>query len=467
LELHNRALELADDKVGRAKALAAIGDDHEANFHGDEAFEAYEQALDVIREQPGTESLRAHVCFMASRMAAVKWGGFRTKPTPALMERLIDEGLEVATDESTRNWLTVLKGTVGLRWQWSGLEDPLALAERIRFAQAGVEVAERLDSPPLLSQAYRIHGLLQSLAGHWDVTTEIARRDLRLADRLDGTEQAFALFWNAIFLMEIAGEYVDNIVHAERSLDVARALTPHDLMHGTYTVMSARFQLGRWAELEGLAQEHLEALAKEPGIGCPYSRAGPLLAATALAHCGRLERAAELADAFEPAHDRPGLPEALLARYLVARGDPLAGRQLAERIIGRSVYAEENAFEILAMLEALVALEDWDALAVFLPRARSLSAALALIGPASDRAEAIMLNTRGERRSAERLLRRATVGFERMHVIFEAALTKERLAAVCSNGDASHLRKEALAVYEQLNAAPHVERLSAARRSAT
>jgi hypothetical protein len=54
-----------------------------------------------------------------------------------------------------------------------------------------------------------------------------------------------------------------------------------------------------------------------------------------------------------------------------------------------------------------------------------------------------------------------------MHVIFEAALTKERLAAVCSDGDASHLRKEALAVYEQLNAAPHVERLSAARRSAT
>lgn len=44
------------------------------------------------------------------------------------------------------------------------------------------------------------------MAGAWDVTVAMARRDVLLADRLEGTEQAFALFWNALFLMEIAGE---------------------------------------------------------------------------------------------------------------------------------------------------------------------------------------------------------------------------------------------------------------------
>jgi hypothetical protein len=41
-------------------------------------------------------------------------------------------------------------------------------------------------------------------------------------------------------------------------------------------------------------------------------------------------------------------------------------------------------FEIIAMLEALVALEDWDALVAFLPRARAFGDALVLVEPAGD-----------------------------------------------------------------------------------
>jgi DNA-binding SARP family transcriptional activator/tetratricopeptide (TPR) repeat protein len=463
LEVHQQALSLAANDAEWGRAMAAIGDDHEANFHGDEAFEAYVAALERVRGQPETQSLRARICLMASRMAAVKWGGFRAKPTPALMEQFVDEGLEAATDEATRNWLTVLKGNVGLRWLWSKLDDPLPLSERIHFAEAGVTVAEALDAPALLSQAYRTLGLLQSMAGAWEETVQIARRDLRLADRLEPTEQAFALFWNALFLMEIAGEFAQGLAPAERSLEVARALTPHELMHGTYTVMSARYHLGHWAALEGPAGQHLQALAQEPGIGCPYARGGPLVAALALAHQGRLDRAAELASTLAPDLDQPGLPEALLARCLVARGDPRAGRELAERIVGRWIYAEENAFEILAMLDALVALEHWDALATFLPRARATSKALALIEPASDRAEGQAHAATGDRTAAEALLRRALAGFQRMGVVFETALTKEQLAAVAQDRDTARLLgNEALAIYERLQATPHAERLRAA-----
>jgi DNA-binding SARP family transcriptional activator len=461
LEVHEQALAIAAGDLERGRALAAIGDDHEANYHGDEAFQAYGAALDRLRALPGTEPLRAGVCLKASRMAAVKWGGFRVKPAPALMERFVDEGLEVATDEETRSWLTVLKGNVGLRWAWS-LGDPLPLAERVRFAAAAVQVAETLGNPALLSQAYRTYGLLQSTAGAWDVTVTMARRDVLVADRLEATEQAFALFWNALFLMEVAGELAGVVGYAEQSLQVARALSPHELMHSTYTVMSTYCLAGRWAELDALATEHLEALAREPGIGCPYVRGGPVVAATAFAHQGRLDRAAELAATLTPDLDKPGLAEALLARYHVARGDPLAGRELAERIVGRSVYAEENAFEVLAMLDALAALEQWDALLAFLPRARAASRGLALAGPASDRAEGLARAAAGDRPAAEALLRGALDAFGRMGAVFEAALTGERLAAVASDADAAHLRAAALAVYERLAAAPHVERLRAA-----
>ena len=137
LELHELARSLASDPLERGRALAAIGDDHEAAYHGDEAFAAYRQSLDLLRGVPAAEPLRAHVCLMASRMAAVKWGGFRTKPTPIEMEQFLDEGLALATDEETRDWLTVLKGNVGLRWVWSGLDDPLRLEERIDAAGEG------------------------------------------------------------------------------------------------------------------------------------------------------------------------------------------------------------------------------------------------------------------------------------------------------------------------------------------
>jgi DNA-binding SARP family transcriptional activator len=462
LELHEQALALAVGDLEQGRALAAIGDDHEASYHGDEAFEAYGAALDRLRVLPGTEPLRARICLKASRMAAVKWGGFRVKPTPALMERFVDEGLEVAADEETRNWLTVLKGNVGLRWAWS-VGDPLPLAERVRFAGQAVQVAETLGAPALLSQAYRTYGLLQSMAGAWDVTVAMARRDVLLADRLESTEQAFALFWNALFLMEIAGELEEVAAYAERSLQVARALSAHELMHSTYTVLSTRSQAGRWDELEALVGEHLAALAREPGIGCPYVRGGPVVAATAFAHQGRLDRAAELAATLTPDLGNPGLAEALLARYHVARGDPLAGRELAEQVLGRAVYAEENAFEVLALLDALPALGEWDALVAFLPRARAASRGLALAGPASDRAEGLARAAAGDRPAAEALLRRALDGFGRMGAVFEAALTGERLAAVASSGDdAARLRAAALATYQRLAAAPHVERVRAA-----
>jgi class 3 adenylate cyclase/DNA-binding winged helix-turn-helix (wHTH) protein len=462
LELHEQARVLAGSGVERGRALSAIGDDHEAAYHGDEAFAAYGPALDALRGEPGTEALRAHLCLMASRMAAVKWGGFRKKPTPPEMERFLDEGLAVATDEETRNWLVVLKGNVGLRWVWSGLDDPVRFEDRIESARQAVEVGERVGDAAQLSQAYRTYGLLQSKFGRWDVTVDVARRDLRLADRLERTEQAFALFWNAIFLMEIAGEFADHLATAERAVEVARGLTPHEVMHGTHTLLDARYHLGHWSELDPVLEEHLAALAKEPLIGCPYVRGGPLFGALALTHQGRLERADELAATLTPDLDAPKLPEALLARYLVARGDAQAGRELAEQIVGRAVFAEENVYEILAMLDALVALADWDALTAFLPRARAFEDAFALVKPFSNRAEGLARAAAGERADAEELLRGALAGFSEMGVAFETALTKEQLAGVVLETDnASQLRAEALSAYEQLAAAPHAERVQA------
>jgi class 3 adenylate cyclase len=462
VELHEQAVALADGPLERGRALAELGDDHEAAYHGDEAFEAYLPALELLRDRPEASPVRAHICLMASRMAAVKWGGFRTKPTAELMDSLVDGGLAVADDEETRAWLTVLKANIAVRRVKLRAGDPLSLADRRRLAEAGVEAAEQLDRPALLSQSYRTSGLLQSLEGDWHRTLATARRDIRLVDRLDQGEEAFALFWNALFFMEIAGEFRASVAYAERSLELSRSLTAHEQTHGTYTVMYGGFHLGRWDGLERLAVEHLAAWAKEPGVRCPYTRAGQLVAAIALAHQGRLGRAAEIAATFKADPDRPALPEALFARYLLAAGDAEAARELAETIVGRQVYAEENAVEVLVELDALTELGEWDALEAFLPQARTLTEALALVGPTGDRAEGLARAAGGDRVAAEELLRRALARYSELEVAFDAARTREHLAGVVvDRGAAAQLRAEALSTYEALGAAPHAERARA------
>ncbi len=106
--------------------------------------------------------------------------------------------------------------------------------------------------------------------------------------------------------------------------------------------------------------------------------------------------------------------------------------------------------EILALIDALVGMEDWDALRRFLPEARDVAAQLALASPAIDRAEGLASAAAGDVPRAVELLRRAVDGFDPLSP-FEAARTREALAAVDPEGR-DELLSAARATYEQLGA---------------
>jgi class 3 adenylate cyclase/energy-coupling factor transporter ATP-binding protein EcfA2 len=99
VDLHQRALALAGSDGDRALALDELGDDHVAVYHGDEAFAAYQEALEIIRATGPVPVDRARVCLKAARIASEKSGAFRAEPDPAAVEDLVQEGLEAAMDE--------------------------------------------------------------------------------------------------------------------------------------------------------------------------------------------------------------------------------------------------------------------------------------------------------------------------------------------------------------------------------
>jgi DNA-binding NarL/FixJ family response regulator len=221
-------------------------------------------------------------------------------------------------------------------------------------------------------------------------------------------------------------------------------------MHGTMTVMWSAYHLGDWATVRELLNEHLVALETMSPACCPYLRAGPMVGALALAHGGDLDRAGEIAERIEPDLDRPGLPEALLARVRIAIGDAPGGERLARAMVdgGRRPSLEENDHESHALLEALLAREEWPALRAFLPDGRRRSAALAILAPVCDRAEAVAFLADDAPDRAVPLLRRAADWFARARVPFELARTMALLAPLVPDGD--RLLAEAVETAEPL-----------------
>jgi hypothetical protein len=115
------------------------------------------------------------------------------------------------------------------------------------------------------------------------------------------------------------------------------------------------------------------------------------------------------------------------------------------------LYGPQHAF---VLLEALLALGDLSAVAELLPTARANLAGNALLAPACDRGEGLLHAGAGRRREAARALRAAVDGFERLGVPFEAARTREQLAAVVPAAEARSLLEAAGSTYERLGAAP-------------
>src|SRR3979490_903425 len=100
---------------------------------------------------------------------------------------------------------------------------------------------------------------------------------------------------------------------------------------------------------------------------------------------GGADRPCELAGLLDaPMTDIDGA-SSWQARLEVALGDPEKGRRISggKALEGRT-YGPDHA---RSMLEALWALEDWNALEQFVPLARSQVPGLALLGPCCDRAE--------------------------------------------------------------------------------
>ncbi|TME83491.1 MAG: hypothetical protein E6I47_04770 [Chloroflexi bacterium] len=200
-------------------------------------------------------------------------------------------------------------------------------------------------------------------------------------------------------------------------------------------------------------------------MSCPFVRGGLMISGAVLAHRGDPARAKETIDLVPMNWDEPALPEALHGFALLACGDAVAARQEAAQVLGakRRLTYEEAPLEAVLMVDALVALHDAEELRAFLPQAERIRQAVAVLGPAIDRATGLLHLWEGNTTGARPLLERALAEYERLGNPFEAARTREYLAEALPADERAPVLDAALRQYEHLGATPHAERVRAAR----
>ena len=156
-----------------------------------------------------------------------------------------------------------------------------------------------------------------------------------------------------------------------------------------------------------------------------------------------------------------GYADGWRARLRVATGDVRGGCEQARAVLA-AAPAWPRLHAAVVVFESLSAAGDHDGLAALLPVGRGLDGGLALLPPTCDRAEGDVAAAAGDTAAARRLWTRALEGFERLGVPYEAAGTKERLAAASTDDVAAALLEDALATYERMSAGPSAQRVLAA-----
>lgn len=464
LELHQDALRLSLDDPERARALEAIGDDHEGAFHGDDAIPAWEGALAALEHSPEARMDRIRLIVKCAKMTCIRWGGFKVVPPTRQVDGYIAAGLAAGPAPRDRGWLLAMRAYDNTRKGDPREIDAIPLAERIRAGEEALRIGRELDDIDLQVLATRALSGLAITQGDYARAIDFTRQEQALVDGIvAGRDRALSLFWLALRYMDIEGRYQEGLELTDRSYQLARQLAPHDVLHATYALLYGNANLGRWQLIDALHEEHLKGFRAETDMSCPFVRGGPLIAAAVLAHRGDLGRAREIAALVPMNWSEPALPEALHGFALLACGDPAAARQEAEQILAakRRLTYEEAPLEAVLMLDALVELRDAEGIRAFLPQAERIRQAVAVLAPASDRALGLVRLWEGDAAGARLFLERALVEYERLGNPFEAARTREYLAEALPADQRGAALEAALQRYEQLGAIPYAKRVRA------
>ena len=457
VELHEMAISLSANDEERVDGYEEVGRDHESAFHGDEAFAAFSESIDIARRHPEWRERLAVLARRAASMVALRGGSFRGQPDMGAVDKLIDEGLAATTTPLERARLLLAKGGMFVRRAFPADTDDHSLEDRLAAVREAASIAQ--DADPAME--FLILDTLVDLsmaAADYVGALATAKAALPLLDRIGNPAPADPYFEAALAMLDLAGDASLALELAQKASAIDKTRSPHEQMHSTLALMRVGYRIGDWDLVEASLDDHLANFALETGVHCINVQMGPSQGAVVLAHRGQTERSLELTRMPFPFEAIVGPIEGAQASALVAAGAVTEGLALAEEVLANA--PRWRALEAAAAaLEAVTFGDDAEAIDRQLANLSDVSAVGPQLAAAYDRAAGRAKALRGDPEGAA-LLRSAIDRFDAQPAIFEAARTRELLADAVPD-EARSLLESALAVYRQLRATPHVNRVEA------
>ena len=442
--LAESALEIATTPGERATALESLGDAFRNAALGDEAWIAYSQAVDALREGGSTDHERIGRLSGLALETVVRWSGTMRSLPPEERARdyltLAVEALPLG-DSEARVRLMTAQAFWGHGYPDTDARDGDPVhAERTGTAAA--EGAMRLGRPDLAVVALDSvqHNLQRRL--RYEAAFEASLRRLELArDAGDLGElgDSYAVTaWNALYL----GSFADARAIGREGYELLRADAPLYAVHALSWAALAAFYMGDWDALlhdfglvVGGLGERGQALTS--GFTSPWP-------AAVFVHEARGNREesqhllAEVHDVEQRSRKRISTTlSPLILRTLLLHGEAQAARERLEQVLEHDPRPENLPLLQLAQAELLFDEGRWDELeplAGEMRRIRELTGATYL-GPGADRVEGRAAAASGALDNGLRLLEAAAAGYDAVGMAVDAAVARLDAAEAALAGE--------------------------------
>ena len=338
--LYRHAVELEPDGAVRSELWAAAARASMLWFDTDGFREAMERALEL--RPPRAAAARLYATLGREGCRPYMW---KHPPPRDVVERWIECALELAEPGSEARAMAVAA--------WAHV-DP---GRRPTAAREAIELAERLDEPTLLADAYETQAKVATAQGRLEEAVTYADQKLALLPRMADPDKRSAQCVVAVFTYLRLGRIPDGRRAADLHAELTTRLTPHHEVHSAAFLLLADTIAGDWIQAQGLSERAEEACAANADTPCQFNWRALLMAALAHAQLSNDREARRLEElaAESLTVQGPLAKEPALLRLALLRGD----LEAVERLLAANPTID--FFDIdypAARLDALAAVGD-------------------------------------------------------------------------------------------------------------
>jgi hypothetical protein len=347
--LFERAYQLADSERSRAEAKHALGDAYAEDLHGDQAWQAYQDARRHYAAAGGPPP----ELFIGALKVKLRIGSFHQMPSKAAVDELAAEGQRVARATGDPGILARVLVYSAFRDMDPGSEaaDPELLAEAIRLSERadqqtrreilGWEAENHLRAMRI-DEALAVFARIDALPGE--------RTELDKMEHLRGRS----------LIAFRRGALSDLAAFTEQLLQVGRRAGPHLRTHAEVYASMLAFTRGDWDAVARRASETEELIRSNPTTAfCVSAGISLALGAVVQARAGHADEARALVRRLDAITYEKVVPAALKAMGLAFTGDRVEIDATPMNVPSRIAYiavaavATKRHDEALALAEQL------------------------------------------------------------------------------------------------------------------